>query len=290
MCNLCNCSLSKPVFSKNGFDLVQCLSCGLVYVKNQPPDSELKNIYSFNSGYHKCFQAALSWQTKKQLNSGKRYYGYIKKYKKNGRILDIGCSAGFFLKAAKENGWETYGLEISDDTAEIARKRYRLNVLTGVLNENTFPAGYFDVVSMWDIIEHVSDPMKTMFIVNKILAPHGVVILSTPNIDGLFPRLAYKMSGRMNDWLHPEPPYHLFQFSKKTIARLLKDSGFRLLEIYDKKIPIMYMVRSFKLLSVPFKKLLYYILLIPMAIFGPMIGSGDLIIVIAKKGNYNATH
>jgi len=284
MCNFCNNSLSKSIFSKNGFNLVKCLSCGLVYVENQPSDEELKRIYSFDSGYHKCFQRVSSWQAKKQLNSGEKYCGYIKKYKKNGRILDIGCSAGFFLKAAKENGWETYGLEVSDDTAEIARKRYGLNVLTGVLNENTFPDGYFDVVSMWDVVEHISDPVKTVAIINKILAPEGILILSTPNIDGLFPRMAYKMSGRMNDWLHPEPPHHLFQFSKKTIAKLLETSGFKLLEIYDKRISIAYTFKSFKLLEWPFKKLLYFILLIPVSIFGQMIGSGDLVIVIAKKG------
>jgi len=284
MCNLCNCSLSKPVFSKNGFDLVQCLSCGLFYVEKQPSDEELKRIYSFDAGYHRCFQSISSWQTKKQLSSGKRYYEYIKKYKKNGRILDIGCSAGFFLKTVKENGWETIGLDISNDTAEIARKRYGLNVLTGILNEDTFPAGYFDVVSMWDVIEHISDPVKTTAIINKILAPEGILILSTPNTDGLFARAAYKISGIIGDWLHPEPPHHLFQFSKKTIAKLLEASGFKLLKICDKRISIAYTFKSFKLLEWPLKRLLYFVLLIPVSIIGPMVGSGDLIVVIAKKG------
>jgi len=284
MCNLCNNSLSKPIFSKNGFNLVKCLSCGLVYVENQPSDEELKRIYSFEAGYHNCFQSIVSWQTRKQLSFGKRYYEYIKKYKKNGRILDIGCSAGFFLKAAKENGWETYGLEVSDDTAEIARKRYGLNVLTGVLNENTFPDRSFDVVSMWDFIEHVSNPAETMSIVNKMLSPDGIIVLSTPNADGLFARVTYKMSGIIGDWLHPEPPHHLFQFSKKTIFRLLEISDFKVLKVYDKRISIAYMLKSFKLLSMPLKRLLYFVLLIPMSILGPVIGSGDLIIVIAKKG------
>jgi len=283
MCNLCNSSLSNPIFSKNGFNLVKCLSCGLVYVENQPSDEEFKRIYSFKAGYHKCFQSIVSWQTRKQLSFGKRHYEYIKKYRKKGRILDLGCSAGFFLKAAKENGWETIGIDISHDTAEIARKRYGLNVLTGILNEGIFPAGYFDVVSMWDVVEHINDPVKTVAIINKILAPGGMLILSTPNIDGLFPKMAYRMSGRMNDWLHPEPPHHLFQFSKKTIAKLLETSGFKLLEIYDKRISIAYTFKSFKLLEWPLKRLLYFILLIPVSIFGPMVGSGDLMIVIAEK-------
>jgi len=283
LCNLCNNGLSNTVFSKKGYRFVQCLSCGLIYIENQPSESELKKTYSFDANYHNCFQKASSWQTKKQLNAGKRYYRYVGIYKKKGRILDIGCSAGFFLKAARENGWETSGIDISNDTAEIARKRYGLNVLTGTLDENIFPAGYFDVVTMWDAIEHLSDPLKTMSIVNKILVSDGIVILSTPNVDGLFPRFAYKISGKVGDWWHPEPPHHLFQFSKKTISKLLEASGFRLLEIYDKKISIIYTIRSFKILNAPFKKLLYYILLIPMAIFGPMIGSGDLIIVVARK-------
>lgn len=280
-CNLCKSFSSEIIFTKNGFNLTKCLTCDLVYVENFVSESELKKMYSFESGYHTTFLDENSQQLKYHLKQGYKYYKMIKKYKKEGRILDIGCSAGFFLKAAKEDGWETYGLELSNDTAEIARRRFGLNVLNGCLIGTTYESNFFDIVTLWDTIEHVDDPLKTMLIVNRILKENGIVAISTPNIDGLFPRLSYKIGNLIKYWPHPEPPAHLFQFSKKTLDKLLSQAGFEVVEVLHKRIPITYTFGSAKSLLHSPKSLLYAAVFLPTALLAPVLRSGDSIFVFA---------
>lgn len=184
---------------------------------------------------------------------------------------------------AKEDGWETYGLEISKDTSEIARKRYGLNVLTGSLKENSFMPNFFDVVTLWDVIELIENPLQMMLLINRILKNDGILAISTPNIDGLFPKLSYKVANIINYWRHPEPPYNLFQFSKKTLYNLLKLTGFNLLEVHDNRILITYSFGSFKTNIRSLKRCLYSAFFIPIALVGPWIHSGDKITVIVKK-------
>lgn len=284
-CNLCNKPLSRVIFIKNGFNLVKCSFCGLVYVNNPPSEAELQKLYSFDVGYHAEFQYDDS-QCKKHfdhLGIADHHYKLVRKYKEQGRLLDIGCSAGFFLKVARDNGWETYGLEMSKDTAELARKRYGHEVISGTLHENTYKPKYFDVITMWDVLEHVENPIKTMSIVNRILKDDGIVVLSTPNIDGLFPKASYGISKIINYWPHPEPPYHLFQFSKDSISKLLMLTGFDLLETGDERYSIKYVFGSLKDITKSIKKFLYSAVFIPIILIGPIIHSGDLITVIAKK-------
>lgn len=281
-CILCNSESSKVIFVKSGFNLVQCPFCDLVYVSNPPSRVELEKLYSFDSGYKARLQDEQA-EFKRDFSLASKHYSLIEKHKIQGRILDIGCTAGFFLKVAKESGWETYGVEISKDAAELARKRYGLEVLTGTLDEASFKPNFFDVVTIWDVIEHVENPMQTMSIINTILKDDGIVAISTPNIDGLFPRLSYKISDIINYWPHPEPPYHLFQFSKKTMYKLLEQTGFDLLAVHDERIPITYSFGSFQSLIRSPKSFLYSALFIPAALLGPMVHSGDWITVIAKK-------
>jgi len=210
-------------------------------------------------------------------------YKYLKRHSKKGRVLDIGCSAGFFLKIAKDNGWEARGVEISGDTSQIARDRYGLNVLTGDLEVDSFSPGSFDAVTLWDTLEHVRDPRKTMSIVNKVLNVGGTVIISTPDIEGLFPRCARKISGVTGDWIHPEPPHHLYQFSKNTLRMLLELSGFELIRMYYERIPITYTFKSFKILRKSLHSLLRASMIVPLSFVGPWIKSGDIIVVVARK-------
>jgi 2-polyprenyl-3-methyl-5-hydroxy-6-metoxy-1,4-benzoquinol methylase len=270
------------LFVKKRFTLVQCSFCGLVYVSNPPSEMELEKLYSFASGYHLSFRDN-ELERQKYLNLAKRHYQLIEKHKTPGRILDIGCSVGFFLQVAKEHTWETYGLEISKDTAELAEQRYGLKVLLERLREDSFLPNFFDVVTLWDVIEHVENPRKTMSIINRILKNDGIVAFSTPNIDGLFPKLSYKVANIIHHWPHPEPPRHLFQFSKKTVHELLQRTGFDVLEMHDERIPISYTFGNSKNpLSSPLK-FFYAALFIPIALLGPMVRAGDSLIVLAKK-------
>lgn len=255
----------------------------LIYIADPPSQSELKKLYSFETGYHKKF-ADEAADLQFDLSLAKKHFDLISRYRKPGCILDIGCSVGLFLNFAQENGWKAFGIELSPDTSEIARDKYGLNVRTGQLEENTFEPEYFDVVTMWDVIEHLENPVSVLSIVRHILKPRGILLCETPNIDGLFPRLSYKIANTLNYWPHPEPPGHLFQFSKQTFERLLALSGFEIIAIHDHHIPFNYSFGNLASNLASPKRLLYSTIFAPMVFFGPHIGCGDSIIVIARKG------
>lgn len=282
-CNLCEQDSASVLFVKKGFTLVRCAHCDLVFVGNPPAKAELAKLYSFESGYHVCFRND-SKDCEKNFAIARRHYQFMKTYKSKGRLLDIGCSAGFFLKVARDYGWETCGLEISKDTATIAQQRYGLRVIINTLDESTFVQNSFDVVTLWDVLEHVDNPKKMLSVVNRILKDDGLILISTPNIDGLFPQLSYKVARIMKHWPHPEPPRHLFQFSRRTLHRLLALTGFTLVEVHDERIPLTYTFPPKDLLLSP-KLLVYALIFFPAALIGPIVHAGDSLIVVAKKAH-----
>lgn len=291
-CMLCAGTSHVLLYVKGDYHLMQCSCCGLVHVGNPPSADHLERIYSFESGYHTRFRdEQVAFET--EIQAARHNLRLVEKYKGHGRLLDIGCSAGFFLRAARDKGWETAGVELSNDTADIARTRYGLDVVTGRLTDGTFAPRSFDVITMWDVIEHLENPCETLKMVRKILKDDGILAVTTPNIDGLFPRISFKVARFTGYWPHPEPPAHLFQFSKKTFDRLLATTGFQSLAIRDGRIPLSYsfselkslLVSSFKSLLASPKTCLHAVVFIPIALLGPMINRGDAITVLAKKAN-----
>ena len=281
-CIICGHSDHIHVFTKQGLDLVRCCFCDLVFVSKQPDLDEIKKIYSFDAGYHKkyaCEEGDLRWE----IARARRHLGDIRRHKASGRLLDIGCSAGFFLKEARAAGWEVCGVELSEDTAAIARRRFGLDVRTGTLTDDLFAPGSFDAVTLWDVVEHLKDPTSILTIARQLLKHDGILFIDTPNIDGLFPRLSYKVAALLDYWPHPEPPGHLFQFSKKTIGRLLERVGLQVVEIHDWRIPLSYSFGSLSSLAHSPKRLSYALAFAPFAMIGPLLGQGDSLIAAAIK-------
>jgi 2-polyprenyl-3-methyl-5-hydroxy-6-metoxy-1,4-benzoquinol methylase len=281
-CPVCLAERALPIFEKSGYEIVKCAACGLVFVANPPTDSDIQAMYSFSSGYHADLADRTSPANAKFTRTAKRYVRLLASYRDGGRILDVGCSAGVFLDEARTCGWETYGVELSDDTASVARTR-GLNVVTGTLGDAKLPAKFFDVITLWDVLEHVRDPVGTLSLANELLVPGGILALSTPNVDGMFPRLSLRAARLTRRWPHPEPPYHLAQFSKKTIAHALHLARFEVLDIVDRRIPLDYTFgTSGHVLRSP-KRTLFAVAFMPIALIGPIVNSGDQIDVIALK-------
>lgn len=290
-CKLCKQPTSNIIFIKNGYKLVRCSSCDLVFVGNPPSKKYLKRIYTFEEGYFSNYMDERV-DTSLAFKVAREKYNFIEQYKTQGHILEVGCGLGFFLKVAQENGWNTFGVEISSDFAEFAKNRYGLDIYTGELENANFNPEHFDIIVMWDVVEHLVDPIQKLHNINRILKNDGVLALSTPRIDGLYPKLSYLLSGISGQWRHPEPPFHLYQFSKKSITELLKKSGFRVVNIYNKRIPIRYSFPKFDSFFGSIKRFvfrsIYSIIFIPIAFLAPYLRRGDWMTVIAKK-NINET-
>lgn len=140
-----------------------------------------------------------------------------------GRLLDIGCSLGYFVEAANARGWLASGLEISPFAARKAHE-LGLDVRTGVLQNGFYPKSSFDCVTMWDVLEHVPDPTEHMRKVNQVLADDGLVVIGTPNLE----HLRFKI--KRERWRHLKPSEHVFYFKKLSITRLLNKTGFGIIQ------------------------------------------------------------
>ena len=139
-----------------------------------------------------------------------------------GKLLDVGAATGFFVEQARVAGWDAIGVEPSAWAAEYARNELRVDVHTGILEVMQFPDEAFDVVTMWEVIEHLPDPRTTLGEVRRIIRPGGRLVLSTPDAGSL----AARLSGRR--WLGwRKVPEHVFFFDRANLDRLLRQSGFQ---------------------------------------------------------------
>lgn len=280
-CTLCGGLAHEPVMEKAGYQLVRCSGCELVYVANPPSAAELERLYSFASGYHSKVQSRR--MDRLHLREARGHQAIVDQHLEPGRLLDVGCSVGAYLRVASDAGWQVVGLEFSKDTSEIARSQHGLEVVTGTLEDEPFPHGSFDLVTLWDVIEHVPDPLHTMGQVHELLRPGGTVAITTPNIDGLFPRASLPAARLLGHWPHPEPPHHLYQFSKRTIERLLAEAGFELVLLVDGRIRLSYSFGGVLGHARRPYRLPYTAIFAPLALAGPWLGLGDTMVVLARR-------
>ena len=281
-CNACGQAGFSLLLRKDGYDMVRCDDCGLIRVANPPTDEQRSKLYSFEAGYHTSLvdDAASVAFHKREAALNLRV---LRRFARAGRLLDIGCSTGLFLQAARAVGWVGQGLEYSPNSSQIAREQHRLDVKTGELQSGTYPEESFDVVTMWDVIEHVPDPYATLVQIHRILAAGGQVLLKTPNADGLYPRLSLRLAARLGFWGHAEPPGHLFQFSVSTLSRLAERAGFRVVDVCHQRIPISYSFGTPRGWFRSARWAAYCALFMPVAWVGPWLRQGDDQVLVLRK-------
>jgi 2-polyprenyl-3-methyl-5-hydroxy-6-metoxy-1,4-benzoquinol methylase len=281
-CKLCGGNVLDALHRKEGYDLVRCRACGLVFVANPPDAAALEKLYSFETGYH----AALDTDpisTAFHAREAALNLRVLQRHARGGRLLDVGCSTGLFLEAARDAGWQVRGLEYSKDSSRIARDVRKLDVKTGVLEADTFEPASFDVVTLWDVIEHVPDPVQVLARAANVVAPGGLLVLKTPNIDGLYPQLSLRLAQRLGFWSHPEPPGHLYQFSAATLARMARQSGFEVVTTHHQRIPISYSFGTPRQWLRSAKWAAYCAAFIPVAWAGPWLGLGDDMVMVLRR-------
>lgn len=141
------------------------------------------------------------------------------------KLLDVGCAAGFFLDEAQRSGWDVRGIEVSGLMAQTAKERFGLHVLHADFRNMPMEPHAFDVITMWDYIEHSPDPSGDIRRAKTLLKPGGVLAISTGDISSF----AARCSGAR--WHLLSPRYHLSYFSPSSVTALLHSAGFRDLQI-----------------------------------------------------------
>ena len=205
--------------TKENFYLVKCQDCGLIYIYPQPSEDQIKKLY--NETYYDGWGFSSNEESVrniKTLTFHKRF-DEIEKYVPTGNVLDVGCAMGFSLKAALERKWKPYGVELSEYSSSIAKKKFGQAVFTGTLEEANFESKFFDVIMMSDLIEHVPNPNVLLREANRILKPSGLLAITTPDINSLSSKIMRK------HWVNIKFE-HLFYFSPQTITQMLEKNGF----------------------------------------------------------------
>jgi 2-polyprenyl-3-methyl-5-hydroxy-6-metoxy-1,4-benzoquinol methylase len=202
---------STDRFDRYG-QIVRCRSCGLVYANPRPIPRQLHEGYARSEDVDYAREAS-----SRSINAHISLHT-IKRFVERGRILDVGCSTGYFLNAARLS-FEPYGIEPSRWAVSFARDVLSLDVRLGSLEDADFPEGWFDVVTMNDVIEHLPDPRSCLSRTHELLRARGLLYIVTPNIASLSARL---LRGR---WWGLRPA-HLYYFSTRTLEAMLDATGF----------------------------------------------------------------
>lgn len=217
-CMLCDADDATPVLNKDGHTLVRCNKCGLVFLNPRPAAGEMDRLYDqefYNRGTNTSFINRVFAKLLRILQVRK-----ICSLKRCGRVLDIGCGTGEFLADIQRAGWEVCGVETAKAGFNLARSRLGPNVHGSELGSCNFLAQFFDVITLWHVLEHVSDPLTLLEEIKRILKNDGILVLSVPNIESVESKLAGE------EWFHLDLPRHLCHYSPQTIKRILEKAGF----------------------------------------------------------------
>lgn len=195
--------------------LVKCNSCGFVFNQKIPTNEELNEHYS---QYSYGSEGYLSPITIKSYNL---LLDEFERYRNSNRILDIGCGRGWFLQEARKRGWEVFGTEYSDKAVEICEKS-GVKMKQGKLDASEFDNHDFDVITSFEVIEHINNPNEDLKEINKLLRKGGLFYCTTPNFDSL---MRYYLKEQYNVIDYPE---HLSYYTKRTLKKVVEQNGFEM--------------------------------------------------------------
>lgn len=225
-CRICDSTENTILFTKDGYDVVKCDSCGLIYLDFDATRDFSLDYYSKEFFNDSGSKHAYNDYEKESLFLKKSFLKRIellRKYKTSGTLLDIGCATGSFMENAAPF-FKASGIDISEYAIAQAKAK-ELDVWQGMLADSPYKDKTFDVVTLWDTIEHVADPKQTISQVGKIVQQGGIVGLTTGDVSSVFAQ----MCGHY--WHLYNIPQHLSYFDKKTVTTILNEAGFEVKEI-----------------------------------------------------------
>ena len=249
ICNLCGSQNLKLFCDCQDYKLIKCKECGLL-VTDQ--DSILKkNLYSndYFEGVHSNFFADCKVDYEKHLNSSDKLKNFsfildkLKAVKSEGKFLDIGSATGVFLDMARKKGYNVVGVDVSEYACDYAKKNFKLNVKCGKLEDLRLKDKSFDIITMWDLIEHVPDPKVFLKEVNRILKDDGIIYLLTINdasLMGYLSKWIYYLSFKKINFFVKliHPIHHNYHFEEKHLMKYLDNAGFKVIWKKKSEMPV----------------------------------------------------
>ena len=203
--------------------IVRCTKCGLVYRNIRMSASDIREYYEKN--YQ---NQSNDWAEGKQ-DHYKSYMNLITSFRKHNRILDLGAGQGFFLALCKGSGWDCYGIEPSIERCRFASDHFGLHLSKEVLDDGQYEDDFFDVVTFWNVLEVIPDPIKTLSLVYRILRPGGAVLIRCINapfhiVARRTVTAAMKISPKFSALNHSV--FHPNNFDRQTLVHMLSMTHF----------------------------------------------------------------
>lgn len=225
---ICGADNSEFLGDKNGFRLVACAKCGMVYVDPQPDNEELQNFYSSQYWHQHQVNLGLKSIEDRLLDGREKAYfvdvlHWLTSRVSLGtgmRLLEIGCSHGIFCELISKLKVEVVGVEMDEQIANLTEKRTGLTIHSGGLASQNFGEAEFDIIATFDVIEHFTDPNTELGRISHSLKSGGWLYLSTPCRD------APDAQNNILAWGENKPPEHLFLFSFNDLQTILLQHGF----------------------------------------------------------------
>ncbi len=322
-CQLCGLREKKQILvtvhpSLGTLSYVSCQKCGIIFMDPRPSEEQMRAIYA-DSYYAYSDSGTTAYQLLKWrfiLLVASMHFGYshanespqvrngflpnivktltspfrnklpkIPPYIPGGRILDVGCGSGEYLELMANLGWNVLGTDISEAAVSAARVK-RLPVMIGNLSDLNLPDEHYDVITLWDVLEHLHTPIETLSKVWRLLKPEGLLMIGLPNIDSLQFRIF------TDKWHGLHPPYHLSFFTLSTLRMALQNTGFQV-ECFSKYTSPHGMASSIRnMISTRYTFSIdrlyeltqkFDMLLLPTTLILDMASEGDNLIVWARK-------
>lgn len=219
--------LREVEFENNNFRIVQCKKCGLVFTNPQPSPEWIKNshynakevgFYSYEgvAAYHSHYENGLK---------------IINKYYKTGKLLDVGCGVGYFVDMAKKRGYDISGIDFSSVAKNVAKREFGLSITVGELCNSKFRKDSFDIITLWNVLEHFYDPLKEIELIYELLKNNGILLIETPNFLLRSMLMRFKPTKYLLEISQKDnsliPWEHLYYWNQTTLKSILRRIGFR---------------------------------------------------------------
>jgi SAM-dependent methyltransferase len=212
------CAASDNTLHEFGrFSVCRCEQCGLVRLDPRLAEAQLAELYErdYFSGEHATGYDSYERDQQLYEKTFARRIKLICRYKSTGRLLDIGCSLGYFLNVADSSGFDVFGIDVSAYAVEHCQPRFPGRVRQGLLEPRQFAPSFFDVVTMFDLFEHVYHPRAFLTSIYEITKDDGIVVITTPNHRSFLSRLSKR------NWVSYKIPEHVYFYTPETLRRMV---------------------------------------------------------------------
>lgn len=218
-CPLCGGHTHTTHLTKYGYTLSRCAGCGHIHVNPMPSDEELtahyQNVAYFEGESDQGYRSYADMHRALKPHFERRLRLLNAAVTSGRTLMDFGCADGYFLDLARQHGWDISGVELSAEMASRASQRLSIPIAQRMPD-----AAQFDAITMWEVIEHVPQPVEHLRQLRALLRPGGSIAISTPNT-------GHWQAVRAHDeWVSYRPPSHLQYFTEATLRSALQNAGF----------------------------------------------------------------